>query len=82
VRAVGGLKDTVVDLALPNATGITFHEYAPGALLEALERARALYKDPKALDEVRRRGMLQDHSWGRAAQQYEMLYERIASRAA
>ena len=45
VRAVGGLADTVTATRpeRPDATGFVFHEYTPPALLEALERALALY---------------------------------------
>jgi starch synthase len=77
VRAVGGLEDTVVDLAQPGSTGIKFHEYSSHALSGALERALALYEDPKALDEVRRRGMAKDFSWGQAAAKYEALYASL-----
>jgi starch synthase len=74
VRAVGGLQDTVVDLELPNATGIKFHEYDEHALAAAMMRAFELYEKPKALSEVRQRGMAQDFSWAKAAAQYDALY--------
>jgi starch synthase len=77
VRAVGGLDDTVVDLSQPEATGIKFREYSTHALYQALERAMQLWSDKKALDEVRRRGMRQDFSWGQAAAKYEALYQQL-----
>ena len=77
VRATGGLEDTVVDLSLPNATGIKFHDYSAHALFDALERALQLWADPRALEEVRRRGMTQDFSWGQAAAKYEALYQQL-----
>jgi len=76
VRSVGGLKDTVADLSEPKATGIRFEPYTAEALLGALERAYALWAEPKQLAEVRARGMAQDFSWDAAAQKYEAVYRR------
>ncbi|MBK7860922.1 MAG: glycogen synthase GlgA [Archangiaceae bacterium] len=77
VRATGGLDDTVVDLAEPEATGIKFREYSPHALHVALGRAMQLFDDRARFDEVRRRGMAQDFSWGQAAARYERLYAQL-----
>ncbi len=77
VRAVGGLDDTVVDLAEGGATGIKFREYSPQALRSALWRALELYRDPERLDSVRRAGMAKDFSWGASAAQYEALYRKM-----
>ncbi|MBS1151405.1 MAG: hypothetical protein H6Q89_3103 [Myxococcaceae bacterium] len=74
VRAVGGLKDTVVDLAEPEATGIVFKAYSARALAEACDRAWALWIDAPRLFAVRRRGMAQDFSWNHSAAQYEAVY--------
>jgi starch synthase len=77
VRATGGLDDTVVDLSRPNATGIKFHEYSPHGCYVAFNRALELYANKPLLDEVRRRGMGQDFSWGQAAARYEQLYGQL-----
>jgi starch synthase len=77
VRAVGGLDDTVRDLAEPGGTGIKFGAFDVGALVQALQRALTLFADPKALREVRRRGMKQDFSWDRSARDYAALYEQL-----
>ncbi len=74
VRTVGGLRDTVVDLAERNATGVCFAPYSVEALLGALERALQLWSEGPRLLELRRRGMAQDFSWDRAAQRYEAVY--------
>jgi starch synthase len=79
VHGVGGLKDTVVDLSKPDGTGIVFHEPTPEALFNALVRAVALYRDPKAYAEVQKRGMALDFSWTKAASEYERLFERPLS---
>ncbi len=79
VRAVGGLADTVRDYtpgdAAPN--GFVFHEYRPGALLDALRRALALFADGKKWRTLQTAGMLADHSWDRSAREYVRIYERV-----
>ena len=74
VRAVGGLRDTVVDLSRPGATGVVFEDYSAQALSEACARAWDLWRDGPQLFAVRRRGMAQDFSWDRSAAQYEGVY--------
>ena len=70
VRAVGGLRDTVVD----GSTGIVFGPYSATALSEACERAWGLWHDAPQLFQVRRRGMALDFSWSQAAAKVEALY--------
>jgi len=91
VRAVGGLADTVYDAAAviprvstaskapkrPVSTGFVFHDYTPAALLEALERALALFKDRRKWRALQAAGMKQDHSWDRSAREYVKMYERV-----
>lgn len=79
VHAVGGLKDTVVDLtAHPDrGTGFVFQNFSGADLLTAVDRALRLHDHHGALGEVRRRGMNQDFSWHRSAKTYEHLYEKI-----
>lgn len=79
VRAVGGLDDSVVDVDVaPSAgTGIKFGPYAPEAVAEAMIRALALYRNPGQLGAMRVRGMTQDFSWRRSAQQYERLFQSL-----
>ena len=79
VRAVGGLADTVVD-AGKRKNGFAFREYSPGALLEALQRALALFGQPLRWRAIQRAGMAQDHSWDRSAQEYVKIYERAIKR--
>jgi len=84
VRAVGGLADTVTDYApgLRSATGFVFDPYTPAALLEALNRALALYPDRQAWRTLQNAGMRQDHSWDRSAREYVRIYERAAASTA
>ncbi len=79
VRRVGGLADTVVDATEENignrkATGIAFQEAHAGALLGAVDRALALWKDTDRWERIMHTGMRQDFSWRRRAVEYLELY--------
>jgi starch synthase len=78
-RAVGGLFDTIRDWdQSEEGTGFLFGEATPSALAGALRRALLAYQDRDAWRELQRRGMLQDFSWNRSAQQYRELYQSLA----
>ena len=78
VRATGGLADTVQD----GVTGFTFGPYDRTALLEALQRALALYRGaPDEWRALQRRGMTQDFSWAASARRYQQVYEWAMARA-
>jgi starch synthase len=83
VRATGGLADTITDYtpetaAAGTATGFSFKAYSPQALLEAVDRALALYQgDPQGWLRLMQTGMRQDWSWDRSAAEYERLYIRL-----
>jgi starch synthase len=75
VSRVGGLADTVVDAdeQPDEGTGLMC---APNAesLRDALQRALALFADPKRYAAVQQRGMVRDFSWKSVALAYEHLY--------
>lgn len=80
VRAVGGLADTVMEYR-PRAgtgTGFRFTDYGAKALVAALQRALAAYRNRAAWLQIVRRGMGQDFSWKRSAKEYERLYAGLA----
>ncbi len=80
VRATGGLKDTVRDYTANRTAGngFTFTDYTPDAMLSALRRAVALYRDDQAAwAELRKRGMEEDHSWSASARNYLDLYAEL-----
>jgi starch synthase len=77
VRATGGLDDTVVDVGLPDGTGIKFSHFTRDDLTHALWRGIRLYGNPSWMDQVRARGMHTDFSWGASAEKYESLYHRL-----
>jgi starch synthase len=73
VHAVGGLRDTVSD----PGTGVRFDAASPPALLDALERAIAIYRDPVARAATQRAAMMRDSSWTASALQYVQLYRSL-----
>ncbi|HEY6909576.1 MAG TPA: glycogen synthase GlgA [Myxococcales bacterium] len=73
VHAVGGLADSIVEG--PHGWGFRFSEESPRDLLAALDRALLLWKDRAAWRAAQERAMARDHSWDRAAEQYEALYK-------
>jgi starch synthase len=78
-RRVGGLADTVVDatdgnIAHDKATGIVFQEPSASALLAAVDRALALWRDAGRWKRIMLAGMRQDFSWRRRADEYLHLY--------
>ncbi len=82
VRAVGGLADTVVDtneetIASGTATGISFTQNNTETLLEAIDRALKLFKDPDIWKQLMSAGMRQDFSWKISAKQYLTLYNDL-----
>ena len=77
VRQVGGLADTVRDYgSSKKPNGFAFRDYTPAALLAALTRACALYRDRRKWRSLQLVGMREDHSWDRSAGEYVKIYER------
>ncbi len=77
VRATGGLEDTVIEAdPKQGGNGFKFREYDAGALLAAVDRALALYRNARAWQALVRRGMAADYSWDAAARQYLEVYRR------
>ena len=83
IRETGGLKDTVVGLALDQgnarqATGISFSHPDNHSCYEGLKRAIFLYLEHLHLYlQMQQRAMMQSFTWEESARQYEMLYEAI-----
>ncbi len=81
VRATGGLADTVDPYTPTSGTGFQFETYAGADMLDALDRARAVYRDAPAWDRLVKRAMQADFSWPAAAARYETLYEEARTKA-
>ena len=77
VRAVGGLKDTVVDYDNQprKATGFNFQEPEPIALLSTLRRALLFYlQDPDEYRRLQQIAMHTRYNWSDSVKLYETMY--------
>ena len=75
VRLTGGLKDTVKPWPERGATGIGFTEPTEQAVYAALSDALTLYNKAASYKRIQQKGMQQNFSWQRAADQYLALYQ-------
>jgi len=82
VRATGGLDDTVADYngAAGTGTGFKFGPHTPAALMEAMQRAKTAFANPRSWKALQVAGMRQDFSWDRSAREYVKLYESAKGR--
>jgi len=76
VRKTGGLADTVHDLDSDSGKGdgFVFEEYSASALMDAVKRAMAVYKNRSAWSDIQDRVMQYDYSWDASAKKYISLY--------
>lgn len=74
VFKTGGLADTV-----SARTGFMFDVYSGPELVKTVKKAVAKYKNRASWDEMARRGMSLDFSWGGSAAQYVCLYEKATA---
>ncbi|HWP50980.1 MAG TPA: glycogen synthase GlgA [Clostridia bacterium] len=79
VHAVGGLKDTVSPFnpETGEGSGITFLSYEVWDMLDALQRALALYQQKALWRVVRKNCMSRDFSWQNSAQRYLDVYRGL-----
>lgn len=80
VRETGGLKDTVepYNAYTNEGNGFTFDRYDAWLLLDAVNRAKALYIDNRAAwNDMIQRDMRKDVSWENSAKQYLEMYESM-----
>jgi starch synthase len=73
VRAVGGLKDTVIQ----NETGFTFEKAHHLSLAGAVKTAIKSYEDREKWSALQRNGMTRDFSWQASAKKYLNLYQSL-----
>ncbi|MDA7745854.1 glycogen synthase GlgA [Psychromonas sp.] len=79
VRAVGGLKDTVIDYDQDpdNANGFMFYDANPNQLLNLLRRVLLLYiEHPEEMLRLKRQAMQSHFYWSDAAKHYIRLYHK------
>ncbi len=78
-----GLDDTVIDIEKDpkRGTGFTFKSYNGDSLLDGLDAARKVFKDPAEWRTLALRCMKQDFSWQATAENYLKAYRRVTRRA-
>lgn len=79
---VGGLNDSIIDtnditLADDSATGVLFAPANSAALMHGVNRGLELFRQRRVWQALRRRGMRQDFSWRRSAEEYQRLYDEL-----
>lgn len=81
VRATGGLEDTIeeVEPATGRGTGFKFAEYKGTAMMGALGKALACYKEEGLWSRIQANGMERDFSWRASAAEYGKLYEEAVA---
>lgn len=77
VRATGGLEDTIDEQAEGGGNGFKFWGYSAWALMDAIYRALGTFQNKEQWVGMMRRGMAQDFSWDRPAEEYVRVYERV-----
>jgi starch synthase len=81
VHAVGGLEDTIKDFdEQTGGNGFKFGDYTPQALLTAVRRALAAFRNPAVWKQIQLAGMAEDHSWDAAAREYVKVYRAAIER--
>jgi starch synthase len=76
VRATGGLDDTIDEQPDGGGNGFKFWGYNSADLLDAIQRALVVFHNKKQWTKIMKRGMAQDFSWEKPAQEYVRVYER------
>ncbi len=81
VRATGGLDDTIQEFDPDSlaGNGFKFVEYEKTALVDAVRRAVAVYRDKEKWQVLVQNAMACDFSWEKSAAAYLRLYGKIAS---
>ncbi len=74
VRQTGGLADTIRDSGDGEGNGFTFFSYNAYDMLHACTRAKEGYENAEGWQNLVRRGMECDFSWGTSARQYLEMY--------
>ena len=77
-----GADDIVIDRAADekNGTAFTFKTHNGDGLIEAIDEARAVYKNASDWTELTLRCMAQDFSWKRCGAEYIKAYRRVTRR--
>ena len=83
VRETGGLKDTVIPYDEYNhtGTGFSFSNYNAHEMLSTIRYAQSIYYDKKRdWNKIIDRGMAEDFSWAKSANQYAEMYHWLSGK--
>jgi len=83
VYARSGLEDQVLDFTTDKRAGTGFHfqPYTADGLMNGVNEALGVYKDPEKWRLIVRRCLAQDLSWHATAEEYLKAYRRVTRRA-
>jgi starch synthase len=76
VRATGGLEDTIDEQPFGGGNGFKFWGYSAAAFFDAIKRALGTFQNKEEWTRMMQRGMAQDFSWTKPAEEYVRVYER------
>jgi len=77
VRAIGGLKDTVVPYEQKNGTGFLFGKYDGQELLTTIKTALRVYQNKNLWKKLQQNAMRKDFSWQTSAKKYLEIYQNL-----
>ncbi|APZ46512.1 glycogen synthase [Polaribacter reichenbachii] len=77
VNAIGGLKDTIIDLEQEDGFGIRHYGVTITNVTTAISRANSFYQNKKEFVKNSKKIMAIDHSWNNSAQEYINLYKSL-----
>lgn len=81
VHAVGGLQDTVRPHPSENSNGFAFYNYSSYDMLKVIDYALEIYKNKEEWQNLMHRGMTEDLSWNRSANEYLKIYKSLKKQA-
>ena len=84
VRAVGGLRDTVIDYDRDreHGNGFIFNDPSAEELLSCLRRTLILYlEDPDEMRRIKHNAMSKRFLWSDSCKEYENLYQEALKKA-
>jgi starch synthase len=76
VNAIGGLKDTVIDID-NKGYGICHNGVTVEKVTQAISKAKTFYKDKKRFRNNTKKIMSIDYSWNNSAKEYVQLYKSL-----
>ncbi|MCB9799560.1 MAG: glycogen synthase GlgA [Candidatus Omnitrophica bacterium] len=81
VRSTGGLADTIRDFDHDpvQGNGFSFQDYTSDALVDAVKRSLAVYRNQKKFDTLIKNAMSSNYSWTASAKKYIELYGKICA---